>query len=91
MTWEPITKDEREVAAAMINARRAFDLIVSAFPDFPPNAISVGFINFGIQLGCAYAGRDTVTAYLRECADRVPAIPDGPIQSTRTPSKEVEK
>lgn len=68
---KPTTEAEREIAFAMEHAQRMVTELRELHPEIPPNALSVGLINYGIQLGIAHAGTTTVAAYLMDAAGEI--------------------
>jgi hypothetical protein len=68
---KPTTEAEREIALAMEHAQRMVAELREQHPEIPPNALSVGLINYGIQLGVAHAGTTTVATYLGSAENRV--------------------
>lgn len=65
---EPQNQAEAEIAMAMTFAAHLFEAIQAQMPDLPPTAISVGFINYGTQIGCKYTDPVTVAEHLKGVA-----------------------
>lgn len=69
--YQPTTKAEKEIAQVMSMAHRVFLAMQEQFPDLPVSAISVGFINLGVQIDIAHCDRNATAGYLRSLADLI--------------------
>lgn len=66
---DPKTEEEKEIAVIMTFCRRLHDEIRKQCPWLPENAVSVGMINYGAQVGCKAATPAVVSEYMRGVAN----------------------